>query len=193
MTGGGPPPVTAQDPVIDGSSMLIVHYRLAVVCGYKAQRGRADRMGEAAVGVSNGGDPSGVTRSLEEVAGLLRRTGGGQAVDGSGEVAEVRGIGTAGADRVRVEVSAFGRLEVLTIDPVLLRAGTTAIAEYVLEAVRTAQDDAQRQSSELLGSLPALDPAALSSTLDEVTIQATRGFDKMIFGLDAALRQLDRR
>ena len=134
-------------------------------------------------------EPSDVTGSLEMVIGLL-----GQVAGGSGSSEEVRGVGYGGDEQVQAEVSAFGRLESLTIDPVLLRAGTSAIAEYVVEAVRGAQDDAHRQSSQLLGAVPgALDPAELSEKLGQVAAEATRGFDRMIADLDGVLRRIDRR
>jgi len=95
--------------------------------------------------VSYGVEPSDVTGSLDKIIGLL-----GQAGDGPPEQ-EVRGVGFGGDERVRAQVSAFGRLEVLTIDPSLLRVGSSVIAEYVVEAVRAAQEDAQRQAQLLLG------------------------------------------
>ncbi len=141
--------------------------------------------------MSYGVDSVDVTGSLAKVAGVL-----GRLVDASGPDVgeEVRGVGTGGDGRVRAEVSAFGRLEALSIDATLLRVGTSVIAEYVLEAVRAAQDDAQRQSSELVGLVPGgLDPAELSATLGQVAGEATRGFDRMLGDLDAVLRRIDRR
>ncbi|NJP35640.1 YbaB/EbfC family nucleoid-associated protein [Micromonospora thermarum] len=102
------------------------------------------------------------------------------------------GRGAGGDGLVEAEVSAFGRLESLVIDPSLLRAGTTAIAEYVVEAVRAAQDDERTRRAETLGAA-APDTAALARQLERVSEEAFRGFDRMISDLDAATRRIDRR
>ncbi len=139
---------------------------------------------------SVGGGASEVGQSLEDVIRLLGQAPG---ADGSDSEA-VRGIGTAADEAVRAEVSACGRLESLSVDPRLLRSGTTAIAEYVLEAVRAAQDDAQRQSSQLLGGVAGgFDPARLSAGLQQVATDAARSFERMVGDLDAVTRRLEGR
>jgi DNA-binding protein YbaB len=75
---------------------------------------------------------------------------------GAGPVEGLRGVGTAASGRVRAEVSAGGRLESLTIDPGLLRAGLTSVADVVVEAVQAAQDDAVAKAADLqAGAVPS--------------------------------------
>ncbi|MER7460855.1 YbaB/EbfC family nucleoid-associated protein [Micromonospora sp. NPDC126480] len=142
-------------------------------------------------------DPSGLSRSLEEAMRLLRQaTGEGTAQPADRpeppDVDTLVGRGTGGDGLVEAEVSAFGRLESLVIDPSLLRAGTAAVAEHVLEAVRAAQDDERTRRAETLGGAVP-DPAALTRQLERVSEDAFRGFDRMISDLDAATRRIERR
>ncbi|MGN9779610.1 YbaB/EbfC family nucleoid-associated protein [Micromonospora sp. H33] len=142
-------------------------------------------------------DPSGLGRSLEEAMRLLgQATGAGTAQPGGPEsqpdTEGLVGRGAGGDGLVEAEVSAFGRLESLVIDPSLLRAGTTAIAEYVVEAVRAAQDDERARRAETLGAAVP-DTAALARQLERVSEDAFRGFNRMISDLDAATRRMDRR
>jgi len=110
------------------------------------------------------------------------------------ETSDVVGVGTAADELVRAQVGGFGRLEELSIDPTLLRQGTTAIAGYVVTAVRAAQDGAQRQTQELLGSAAGVGVTAeMSAQLEQVAADATRGFDRMMAELDALTRRLDGR
>ncbi|WP_196255814.1 YbaB/EbfC family nucleoid-associated protein [Micromonospora sp. WMMD558] len=143
-------------------------------------------------------DPSGLGRSLEEAMRLLgQATGAGTVQPGGPEnppaAEEMVGRGAGGDGLVEAEVSAFGRLESLVIDPSLLRAGTSAIAQYVVEAVRAAQDDERTRRAETLGAAAAPDTAALARQLERVSEEAFRGFDRMISDLDAATRRIDRR
>jgi DNA-binding protein YbaB len=134
-------------------------------------------------------DSTGLTSSLTKALDALERLD----QDGPSPAASVRGKGSSADGQVRAEVSAFGRLEELKIDPMLSRAGATAIADHVLAAVQAAQDDAQRQASELLGAAAGpVDTSAMSAELNQVAADATRGFDRMITDLDAVLRRLDR-
>jgi DNA-binding protein YbaB len=138
--------------------------------------------------VGYGPNSADVTGPLERAIRAL-----GRVDTGTGEPPqELRGVGFGRNGQVRAEASASGRLEALTIDPALSRLDTATIAEYVLEAVRAAQDDAQRQLTESLSSAAALDATGLSRELGEVAVEATRGFDRMLADLDAMLRRLDR-
>ncbi|MEV4617173.1 YbaB/EbfC family nucleoid-associated protein [Asanoa sp. NPDC049573] len=140
-------------------------------------------------------DPSGLGRSLEEAMRLLNQaTGGGAAPSGPGpapgqSVEGLVGRGVAADGQVSAEVSAFGRLETVEIDPRLLRAGAAAVAEFVVEAVRAAQDDERTQRSSALGTP---DTAALTKQLERVSEDAFRGFDRMVSDLDAITRRMDR-
>lgn len=89
-------------------------------------------------------------------------------------------------------MSAFGGLETLVIDPSLSRAGTSAIAEYVLEAVKAAQADERARRAELTAAVGA-DATALTRQLERVSEDAFRGFEQMIGDLDAVTRRMDRR
>jgi DNA-binding protein YbaB len=131
--------------------------------------------------------PADVTDPLEKMSRLLATAG-----DGLG-TGHVRGVGHGDQERVRAEVSAGGRLEALSIDPMLVRVGVEAIAQYVIEAVRAAQEDAQRQVAEAVAATGGVDTQALSHQLGDVAVEATRGFDRMLADLDSVLRRLDRR
>jgi DNA-binding protein YbaB len=131
--------------------------------------------------------PADVTDPLEKMSRLLAAAG-----DGQGPGHEVRGVGHGGQERVRAEVSAGGRLEALSIDPTLARVGVESIAEYVIDAVRAAQEDAQRQVAEAMAAAGGVDTRALSRQLGDVAVEATRGFDRMLADLDGVLRRLDR-
>jgi hypothetical protein len=104
---------------------------------------------------------------------------------------ELRGRGTAADGLVEAAVAGYGRLESLEIDPRLLRHGTRAIADRVIEAVRAAQDDELRQRQELLGG--DIDQTAMRRQLEAVAAEAARGLDGMIGDLDALTRRLDQR
>ncbi|HEV7711176.1 MAG TPA: YbaB/EbfC family nucleoid-associated protein [Asanoa sp.] len=137
-------------------------------------------------------DPSGLGRSLEEAMRLLNQaTGAGTPPSGAPPQPpdELVGRGSAADGQVEAEVSAFGRLESLVIDPRLLRAGGADVAEFVVEAVRAAQDDERARRAAALG---APDTAALTKQLERVSEDAFRGFDRMVSDLDAITRRMDR-
>ncbi|WP_176558746.1 YbaB/EbfC family nucleoid-associated protein [Micromonospora sp. WMMA1996] len=138
-------------------------------------------------------DHAAVGRSLEAAMRLLgQATGPTRSADPTSPVEEtpLRGRGTGGDGLVEAVVGGYGRLESLEINPTLLRSGTTAIAQYVVEAVTAAQDDERRQRQEALGG--EVDQAALHRQLEGVAEQAWRGLDGMIGDLDAMVRRLDR-
>jgi DNA-binding protein YbaB len=131
---------------------------------------------------------AGLTNPLERAISLLSKAAPGSTV-GTG----IRGAGTGGEGRVHAEVSGYGRLETLTIDPGLIRAGTAAIAEYVQEAVRAAQDDAARQSAEQLRSATdGLDPDAMAERLGRISLEASQGVDRMLSALNTVADRLNR-
>jgi hypothetical protein len=137
-------------------------------------------------------DPSGLGRSLEEAMRLLNQATGASAAPPDGPSAQdLVGRGAAADGQVSAEVSAFGRLESVEIDPRLLRAGISAaeVAAHVVEAVRAAQDDERVQRSSALG---APDTAALTKQLERVSEDAFRGFNRMVSDLDAITRRMDR-
>lgn len=142
-------------------------------------------------------DPHELTGSLRRLSDLIGAGGPTAPASGEGEGEGVRGTGTAADGRIQAQVSAFGRLESLTLDPALLRGGAAELAAQVVAAVQAAQDDAQRQSSELLagtgGPASAEGAAALRAELEGVAEEATRGFDRIFGDLDAVLRRLDQR
>ncbi|RLP89335.1 YbaB/EbfC family nucleoid-associated protein [Micromonospora sp. CV4] len=149
--------------------------------------------------MASGIDPSGLSRSLEEAMRLLSQATGSTTAqpDGVGEPAapsaeQMVGRGTGADGLVEAEVSAFGGLETLVIDPSLSRAGTSAIAGYVLEAVKAAQADERARRAELTAAVGA-DSAALTRQLERVSEDAFRGFEQMIGDLDAVTRRMDRR
>jgi hypothetical protein len=143
-------------------------------------------------------DPTRITGSLQRLVDLLGQPGPdaatGDPQPGTGVGLGVHGTGTNADERVRAQVSAFGRLEGLTIDPALLRSGAAELAAQVVAAVQAAQDDAKQQSTELLGDAggPA-GTAALREELEGVAAEATRGFDRVFADLDAVLRRLEQR
>jgi hypothetical protein len=140
------------------------------------------------------GEPADLVRSLDAAIRLLGQATGGPTdpAQPPGDEPGPRGHGTAADGLVEAEVAGYGRLESLTIDPTLLRAGTTAIAEYVLTAVRAAQDDERDRRPAGPGGAGG-DPGALAGQLDEVAGNAWRGFDRMVGDLDALTRRLDGR
>ncbi|GIF52355.1 hypothetical protein DFJ67_8125 [Asanoa ferruginea] len=134
-------------------------------------------------------DPSGLGRSLEEAMRLLNQASGGGTPPADAPPLELFGHGSAADGQVEAEVSAFGRLESLVIDPRLLRAGGADVAEFVVEAVRAAQDDERTRRTAAVGTP---DTAALTKQLERVSEDAYRGFNKMIGDLDAITRRMDR-
>ncbi|MEU5911357.1 YbaB/EbfC family nucleoid-associated protein [Micromonospora sp. NPDC047527] len=149
--------------------------------------------------MASGIDPSGLSRSLEEAMRLLSQATAATSAqpdaddDRAAPTAEqMVGRGVGGNGLVQAEVSAFGGLRSLVIDPGLSRAGTSAIAEYVLEAVQAAQADERARRVELTAAASA-DGAALSQQLERVSEDAFRGFQQMIGDLDAVTRRTDRR
>ncbi|MEU7840163.1 YbaB/EbfC family nucleoid-associated protein [Micromonospora sp. NPDC049114] len=148
--------------------------------------------------MASGIDPSGLSGSLEEAMRLLSQASGAvtaQPGDADGQVPDAEqmvGRGTGGDGLVEAEVSAFGALQTLVIDPSLSRAGTSTIAEYVLEAVQAAQADERARRADLTAGAQ-VDSAALTQQLERVSAEAFRGFHQMIGDLDAATRRMDRR
>jgi hypothetical protein len=137
----------------------------------------------------SGVDSAGVTGPLEEVVALLGKID----KNALGMADAVRGIGYGPDALVRAEISTVGYLEALTIDATLAGSPMSVIAEYVLEAVRAAYADAQRQRTWLSGSAASPDGAVLSRQLGEVAAEASRGFDRMLTNLAAVVAELDRR
>ncbi|WP_422738022.1 YbaB/EbfC family nucleoid-associated protein [Micromonospora sp. WMMD729] len=148
--------------------------------------------------MASGIDPSGLSRSLEDAMRLLGQASGtmsAQAGDADGsapDAEQMTGRGTGGDGLVEAEVAAFGALRSLVIDPSLSRAGTTVIAEYVLEAVQAAQADERARRADVTAGAQ-VDSAALTQQLERVSSEAFRGFQQMIGDLDAATRRMDRR
>ncbi|MET7876044.1 YbaB/EbfC family nucleoid-associated protein [Micromonospora sp. DT68] len=149
--------------------------------------------------MASGIDPSGLSRSLEEAMRLLSQAGAAASPqpaaddDTAAPTAEqMVGRGVGGDGLVEAEVGAYGGLQSLVIDPSLSRAGTSAIAEYVLEAVQAAQADERVRRAELTAAA-GVDSAALTEQLGRVSEDAFRGFQRMIGDLDAATRRMDRR
>ncbi|MBM0204145.1 YbaB/EbfC family nucleoid-associated protein [Micromonospora sp. NPDC051227] len=152
--------------------------------------------------MASGIDPAGLSRSLEEAMGLLSQVPGSPTAqpDGTDEqddratpaVDQMTGRGTGGNGLVEAEVSAFGALQTLVIDPSLSRGGTGAIAEYVLEAVQAAQADERARRAELTAAAH-VDTVALSQQLARVSEDAFRGLQQMIGDLDVATRRMGQR
>ncbi|WP_405427848.1 YbaB/EbfC family nucleoid-associated protein [Micromonospora sp. NBC_00617] len=148
--------------------------------------------------MASGIDPSGLSGSLEEAMRLLSQASGAvTAQPGEADVPvpgteQTVGRGTGGDGLVEAEVSAFGALRTLVIDPSLSRAGTSTIAEYVLEAVQAAQADERARRADLTAGAQ-VDSTALTQQLERVSEEAFRGFQQMIGDLDAATRRMDRR
>ncbi|SCG71218.1 YbaB/EbfC family nucleoid-associated protein [Micromonospora zamorensis] len=144
-------------------------------------------------------DPSGLSRSLEETMRLLSQATATTSAQPDADddravptAEQMVGRGVGGDGLVEAEVSAFGGLRSLVIDPSLSRAGTSAIAEYVLEAVQAAQADERARRAELTAAAAA-DGAALTEQLERASEDAFRGFQRMIGDLDAVTRRMDRR
>ncbi|MBQ1021011.1 hypothetical protein KBX71_24470 [Micromonospora sp. D93] len=147
-------------------------------------------------------DPSGLNRSLEEAMRLLSQASGltaaptDDADELNGQPAppaeQTMGRGTGADGLVEAEVSAFGALQTLVIDPNLSRAGTSAIAGYVLEAVQAAQADERARRAELMAA-GQVDTSALTQQLERVSDDAFRGFQQMIGDLDVVTRRLNQR
>jgi DNA-binding protein YbaB len=88
------------------------------------------------------------------------------------ELGAVTGEGAAAGGLVGAVVDGGGRMQQVTLDPRIMRLDSGSIAEAVTEAVRMAQDDAQRKNEELLRTAmgeeaPALDVAGIQSWLEE--------------------------
>ncbi|MEU5779586.1 YbaB/EbfC family nucleoid-associated protein [Micromonospora lupini] len=151
--------------------------------------------------MASGIDPSGLSGSLEQAMRLLSQASGavtaqpGEA-DGQHDqpvpgAEQMVGRGTGGDGLVEAEVGAFGALQTLVIDPSLSRAGTSTIAEYVLEAVQAAQADERARRADLTAAAQ-VDSTALTQQLERVSQEAFRGFQQMIGDLDAATRRMNR-
>ncbi|WP_248961036.1 YbaB/EbfC family nucleoid-associated protein [Sphaerisporangium perillae] len=119
-------------------------------------------------------DPDGfrledLERVAEQSEEALRRLSGV-----FGDLRDVTGEGTAAGGLVRAVVDGGGRIGEVTLDPRVMRLDSRSIAEAVTEAVRAAQQDAQRKNEELLrdamgGDAPSLDPAGTEAWLKDVT------------------------
>ncbi|MCG5440142.1 YbaB/EbfC family nucleoid-associated protein [Micromonospora foliorum] len=148
--------------------------------------------------MASGIDPAGLSRSLEEAMRLLSQVPGSATAqpDDADEqddpaapaVDQLTGRGTGGNGLVEAEVTAFGALQTLVIDPSLSRAGTGAIAEYVLEAVQAAQADERARRAQLTAAAH-VDTVALGKQLERVSEDAFRGFQQMIGDLDVVTRR----
>ncbi|MFC4529509.1 YbaB/EbfC family nucleoid-associated protein [Sphaerisporangium dianthi] len=90
-----------------------------------------------------------------------------------GELRTVKGEGAAAGGLVGAVVDGGGQIEEVTLDPRVMRLDSASIAQAVTEAVRAAQQDAQRRNAELLreatgGEPPSLDPASAETWLKDV-------------------------
>ncbi|GLW05028.1 hypothetical protein Misp01_01580 [Microtetraspora sp. NBRC 13810] len=69
------------------------------------------------------------------------------------DLAETRGRGEAAGGQVKVEVSADGALQGLTIDPRAMRLGSEALAAAIMEAAKRAEQDVASQAGLLMEPL----------------------------------------
>ncbi|GAA3812124.1 hypothetical protein GCM10022226_35980 [Sphaerisporangium flaviroseum] len=91
-----------------------------------------------------------------------------------GELGTLTGEGAAAGGLVGATVDGGGRIQEVTLDPRVMRLDSGSIAEAVTEAVRMAQDDAQRKNQEMLRAamgeeVPTLDAAGIQSWFEEAT------------------------
>jgi DNA-binding protein YbaB len=86
-------------------------------------------------------------RALAEQAGAMREFT--QRLD------EVRGHGEGADGRVRIEVTAAGRVTDLRLDPHAMRLGSELLTEQIMAAIEAAITDAGRQVQEALDTVPS--------------------------------------
>ncbi|MFG2077419.1 YbaB/EbfC family nucleoid-associated protein [Nonomuraea maritima] len=89
--------------------------------------------------------------------------------EASANLRHVSGKGESRSGLTSAVVDADGRLRSVTFSPRVLRLDTAALAEEVVQAVRQAQDDQDRQARELLAVPDAhtLGPAEIARQFEE--------------------------
>ncbi|MET8334024.1 YbaB/EbfC family nucleoid-associated protein [Streptosporangium canum] len=117
-----------------------------------------------------------VVRQSEEA---LTRLGGVHS-----ELAAVTGEGFGADGLARAVVDGVGRIQRITFEPRITRLDSHQMAEAATEAVRAAQEDAQRQNEELLRAATGGEPLTLDMD------QARRRFEEIGEDLVRALRDL---
>jgi DNA-binding protein YbaB len=120
-----------------------------------------------------------VVRQSEEA---LTRLGGVHS-----ELAAVTGEGFGADGLARAVVDGVGRIQRITFEPRITRLDSHLIAEAATEAVRAAQEDAQRQNEALLRAATGGEPLTLDMD------QARRQFEEIGEDLVRALRDLNSR
>lgn len=111
---------------------------------------------------------------------------------------EVTGEGADSGKLAKVTADARGRLTELTLNPRIKRLGHDKVAERITTAIREAQDDAERQVSELQaeameGMVPPstkLDSNDLLARFQEIEESSRRSMDEHLRTLDDIWRRL---
>ncbi|MGV9772947.1 YbaB/EbfC family nucleoid-associated protein [Streptosporangium sp. NPDC003464] len=125
--------------------------------------------------------------SLEDLEEVVRRSEEtlGRLGGVYGELAAVTGEGFGADGLARALVDGTGRIQQITFDPRITRLDSQSIAEAATEAVRAAQDAAQRQNEELLREATGGEPVALDMD------SARRRFEEIGEDLARTLRDLN--
>jgi DNA-binding protein YbaB len=79
------------------------------------------------------------------------------------QLTEIRGTGTAAGGQVVVEADHSGRIASIRLDPRIMKLSSKDLADELLRAINSAQDDCTRQAQELIagtGAPAAVDEAA---------------------------------
>ncbi|MGW5365005.1 YbaB/EbfC family nucleoid-associated protein [Actinopolymorpha pittospori] len=129
-----------------------------------------------------------VAQLLDDTRRALETMRGGQAAPAP---APITGEGESADRRVRAVAATPGRLESLTLDPRLLRAGSDAVGEAVLEAVNHALADLRAKATSGVGAPVDLDQ--LGGELQEVQTRSLQSMQAMFDTLHDVMDRIDRR
>lgn len=133
--------------------------------------------------------------SLDQAERLMRRVQ--KAVTA---VNEVVGEAESADGRVRARVFAGGRIKDVTFDPRVMRLDRETLADHVVNAVRAAQEDAQRRTEELMnealgplgGGMPSRENFGLDKLFEQIG-QIEESFTRSMQEHMAELERIRRR
>lgn len=132
----------------------------------------------------------GAERLLANTRQLLDELAAGRADPADTE--ELHGHGEAADGQIRVTAASGGRIESVSINPRLLRAGTETLGEQITIAVNAALDDLGTKVGEHAAAAAVADPALLAERLRDLHAESVRQMGMFTQGITDAVDRINR-
>lgn len=131
--------------------------------------------------------PENLERMVKDSEESLRRL-----ADMTDELDSITGKGKSRSGMVEAVVDNGGRLDRIELEPRAMRLSSAELSEEIVEAVRAAQDSAQRQGEELLAQAMGGDAARFPLDLDALQRQTKDIQDSFSMSVESSLTEIER-